>query len=359
MAQDSEDPDSEDPFLRILTEEEASVSLEIRSLEQAKEVAEAIRSNPRLKTLNLSRSSFGSTEHVAAVAAGLRGSSVTCLKLRCFDVGDAGVSAVAAVLGESSIQHLDLGVTGMGDAGAQALAEALPSSSVTCLDLSIFNHIGEAGAQTLAEALKSSSVTSLDLRGNSLADAGVAALAKTLKETQLLSLDVGNNNVGSAGVKALAAILKETGVATLGLSNNDIDDEGAEALLEGLRGSRVTEMLNLKDLRVEDETRDRIQAVLEANKAFFVLNMKVQQIEEQEMQLKFHTMGGNEVAVLTWSVESPVQDLPKSVLSSMHSPPFQGFSARNLKIVCPGGAVLDVGRKAASLVEQLGSSAES
>lgn len=329
----------------IRTQEKVKVRLTSPSLEQMRAMAEAIRRNPVLKHLNLEHSSFspGASEKMKVLAEGLRESSVVKLGLRRMSLGDRSVIALASVLKETSIQSLDLG-----------------------------HNFVVSGAEHLAQGLKSSSVTSLDLFNNGIEDSGVMALAGALKETSVQWLNLGRNDFGRAGLQALAAILKETSVATLGVYDNgdsesELEDDDAEALLQGLRDSPVIEMLKLERLEVDDKMRSKIQAVLEANKLnkarSFLLQMEVQMSEEKEIKFKFRTMGGSEAAALSWSLDYAVQDLPKAVLRSMRSsgfqPPFRGLSAVNLKLVCPAGAILDVGPTAAPLAQQLGLSAES
>lgn len=381
----------EEKLHSIRTEKAVNLGFGSLCLEEAKAVAEAIQGNPLLTHLAIHTTHFGSIENVEAFAAGLVGSSVVSLGLRSTYFGDAGVAAVAAVLRRTSIQDLDLRNNSVGAVGARALAEGLRSSSVTSLNLllnslgdegasalagvlkecplrslvlwGISNRIGVAGAQALAESLPSSSLTTLDLRANCLQDAGVIALAGALPQSSIEVLELSFTGFGSPGMLALAAAMKETVVATLGVAGNDIGLEGAQALLTGLRDSPVIEMPHLEKCSVDNETRQEIRAILLANKArSFVLTMEAQKSKDEEMDLKFRTIGGTVAAVLSWSLDKPAQDMPKAVVSSMRSSgsplPFKGLSAVNLKLVRPDGAVLAVGPTAAPLAQQLGLSTE-
>ncbi|KAG0043724.1 hypothetical protein BGZ90_009000, partial [Linnemannia elongata] len=101
-------------------------------------LAEALKTNSTLTTLDLQDNKIGSHEVQLMATAFKTNSTLTTLKLRSNSIGDNG---------------------------AQTLAEALKTNStLTTLDLQS-NSIGDNGAQTLAEALKANStLTTLDLR---------------------------------------------------------------------------------------------------------------------------------------------------------------------------------------------------
>lgn len=138
------------------------------------------------------------------------------------------------------------------------------------------------------------------------------ALAAALSQTFVQRLDLGGNGIGEEGMKALAASLEDSNVMSLVLEDNDIHYEAAEALFEGLCDSSLTE-IGLEDCSLSDETYNKIQALVESNKArSFVLQM-VAQSSENMIQLKFHTLAGTTATALTWSFDQPVQDLPKAI----------------------------------------------
>jgi hypothetical protein len=131
----------------------------------------------------------------------------------------------------------------IGDEGAKAIAAALRGSSVTTLNL-YNNNIGDEGAKAIAAALRGSSVTTLHLYNNKIGDEGAKAVAAALNGREnaasVTTLNLNDNNIGDEGAKAIAAALRESNVTTLALNNNKIGDEGAKALLEGVRESSVT-----------------------------------------------------------------------------------------------------------------------
>ncbi|KAF9335399.1 hypothetical protein BG006_000186 [Podila minutissima] len=85
----------------------------------------------------------------------------------------------------STLTTLNLKGSSIGDNGAQALAEALKTNStLTTLNLE-GNSIDDNGAQALAETLKTNStLTTLNLEHNSIGDNGARALAEALNTTR-------------------------------------------------------------------------------------------------------------------------------------------------------------------------------
>jgi len=98
-------------------------------------------------------------------------------------IGDAGAAALAEALKvNKSLTTLDFSQNSIGDAGAAAIAEALNmNKSLTTLYISR-NSIGDAGAAAIAEALKvNKSLTTLNVSYNRIGDAGKAALAASAR----------------------------------------------------------------------------------------------------------------------------------------------------------------------------------
>ena len=94
----------------------------------------------------------------------------------------------------STITSLDLACSNIGVEESKYLAEALKhNSTLTSLDLES-NNIGDEGVKFLAEALKcNSTLTSLYLGGNNISNEGVKVLAEAFKHNStLVSLDLGH-----------------------------------------------------------------------------------------------------------------------------------------------------------------------
>ncbi|KAG0378852.1 hypothetical protein BGX24_002642, partial [Mortierella sp. AD032] len=155
----------------------------------------------------------------------------------------------------STLTTLNLRSNSIGEYGAMALAEALKTNSaLTTLEL-IGNSIGGNGAVALAEALKTNStLTTLELIGNSIEENGAVALAEALKtNSTLTTLNLGSNSIGDNGTVALAEALKiNSTLSTLTLGSNSIGDNGTVALAEALKTNSTLATLNLWNNSIED-----------------------------------------------------------------------------------------------------------
>ncbi|KAF9948443.1 hypothetical protein BGZ72_009648 [Mortierella alpina] len=158
-------------------------------------------------------------------------------------IGSEGAKALAETLKiNSTVVTLNLQRNSIGDDGTKALAEALKTNStVASLNLES-NKIGSDGAKALAEALKiNSTVATLDLKVNSIGDDGAKALAKALKtNSSVATLMLSSNSIGDDGAKALAEALKTNSTVTaLYLYNNSIGPDGAKALAEAHKTNKA------------------------------------------------------------------------------------------------------------------------
>ena len=169
----------------------------------AQHLAQALRVNTSVKTLNLSDN----------------------------HLGDEGAKALAEMLGgngaESSgtvnttLEHVDLSWCRIGPVGAQHLAQALcVNTSVKTLKLSDIP-LGDEGAKALAEMLG----------GNGAESSGTV-------NTTLEHVNLSLCSIGPVEAQHLAqALCVNTSVKTLKLSHNNLHDEGAKVLAEMLGGN--------------------------------------------------------------------------------------------------------------------------
>ncbi|KAF9536937.1 hypothetical protein EC957_009341 [Mortierella hygrophila] len=174
-------------------------------------LADTLKTNLTLITLNLYHNSIGSDGAKALAEALKTNSALTTLNLHNSSIGDDGAKALAEALKtNSALTTLNLHNNSTGSDGAKALAEALKTNSaLTTLNLR-YSSIGSDGAKALAEALKTNStLTTLDLQYNSIGDNGAVALSKALKiNSTLTTLDLQYNSIGSDGTKALSKVPK-------------------------------------------------------------------------------------------------------------------------------------------------------
>lgn len=271
------------------------------------------------------------------------------------NIGDEEARILAASMKDWSLTSLKLNDEIRAE-GARVLADGLKSWLGTHLDLSC-NSIGDSGASSLAACLDQASLRILRLAYNKIGDLGAISLAFCLKDSCVTDLDLGSNEIGDSGAGSLAANLKSSCLRALNLRENCIREEGALALLHELSDSPVLRV-HLHGNQCSRETRKQINTLLEALKAScFILQMQVKSTESV-LHLTLRTVGGTVAAVLPWNSDRRVQDLPKAVWAAMQGsaclPSGRYFGAANLRIVLPGGTVLDAGRRATCLARQLG-----
>ena len=162
----------------------------------ALEIAQGLKVNKTLTTLNASGNFFGGygrlhehlpkiaefvpmPEAMESIADALSVSTLTTLSLGENRLGSPGIKALVPGLAATSLTSLDLSRNGLGVEGAAALASGLAAnSSLLKLDVRL-NKLGPAGAQALAPGIAAcASLAVLDARFNSVreGDEGEAAL---------------------------------------------------------------------------------------------------------------------------------------------------------------------------------------
>lgn len=117
---------------------------------------------------------------VAALAAALKGSSVTAIQLRGSPLGQSGAAALVPAL--TKLHTLGLGSCRVGDAGAKIIADVLlPASKLQSLDLA-HNSLSDDGVRQLAAALKKGAaeggLQNLDLSWNGIGPRGELCLSQ-------------------------------------------------------------------------------------------------------------------------------------------------------------------------------------
>ncbi|KAF9961236.1 hypothetical protein BGZ72_004377 [Mortierella alpina] len=202
-------------------------------------LAEALKTNSTLATLDLNNTSTLDEGAVLIAEALKLNASLTALNLRGNSIGRIGAKALAEALKiNSNLANLSLQGNSIGDHGAKALAEALKiNSSLTTLDLQK-NSIGDHGATELAAALKTNStLTTLELQHNSIWFKGFLEFSEAIKaNSTLVTLDLQKNKIGAARAKALAEALKtKSPMTTLNISHESFQYNGARALAEAIK----------------------------------------------------------------------------------------------------------------------------
>ncbi|KAL3662350.1 hypothetical protein V7S43_012677 [Phytophthora oleae] len=154
--------------------------------------ARALHSNKSLQTLDVSRNSVGSSEHLNVVRP-----SVT-----------TGGEALATMISiNNTLMSLDLSWNYLRLAGAVEIGRALAyNSGLRELNLA-YNAFGNAGAQAVGDALLSNTTLQrLNMSHNNIPAQGALAIASALKINSALplsELDFGGNPLGNMGGRAL------------------------------------------------------------------------------------------------------------------------------------------------------------
>ncbi|KAF9176831.1 hypothetical protein BGZ50_009617 [Haplosporangium sp. Z 11] len=238
-------------------------------------LAEALKTNSTLTTLDLSSNSIGDNGAQALSEAIKTNSTLITLKLWNNKIGDNGAQALSEALkANSTLATLDLISNSIGEDGAQTLSEALKTNStLATLDLTS-NSIGDNGAQALSEALKTNStLTTLDLTSNSIGDNGAQALFEALKSNStLITLKLRGNKIEYEGVLLLILARKiNSALTTLDLTSNSIEEDGALALSAALKAISTLTTLDLRRNSIGDNGAQVLSEALKANSTLTTL----------------------------------------------------------------------------------------
>ncbi|KAF9946037.1 hypothetical protein BGZ72_000747 [Mortierella alpina] len=264
------------------------VAVSIGEMELEK-LAEALKTNMTLTTLDLERNSIGDNGAQALSEALKTNSTLATLDLRDNSIGPNGAQALSEALKtNSSLTILSLGLNLIGSNGAQALSEALKTNlTLTTLTLGD-NLIGSNGAQALSEALKTNStLTTLTLGRNSIGDNGAQALSEALKtNSTLTTLTLDVNSIGPNGAQALSEALKvNSSLTTLTLGSNLIGDNGAQALSEALKTNSTLTTLDLRRNSIRSNGAQALSEALKTNPTLMTtLNLDVNSIGDNGAQ---------------------------------------------------------------------------
>ena len=247
-------------------------------LDEALALAEALKTNTTIQSLNLSYNKLGPEVDIALAEVLKTNTTLQTLNLKHNNFGPEGFVALAEALKiNTTLQSLNLQSSKLEGEGALALAEALKTNTtLQTLNLK-WNNINPEEALALAEALKTNTtLQTLDLSGNSLGPEGVLALAEALKtNTTLQSLNLESNSFGPEGAEALAEALKtNTTLTTLDLRSNDFGTKGALALAEALKTNATLQTLLLSTNNVGTKGALALVETLKTNKTLQTLDLR-------------------------------------------------------------------------------------
>lgn len=197
-------------------------------------LAQALKSNSTLTTLDLGYNSTGDNEAQALSKALSTNSTVTTLNVVGHSISSIGAKELSKVFRTSLIRFK----------GLLAISEVHKAhSTLTTLDLQK-NPIGDKRALALSEALDSDN---FGLVGKLDRTNGALALSGALKtNSTLTTLYLQKNSIGSNGGQSLSEALKANStLITVNFWNNSIEDKGAQVLAEALRTNSTLTILVL------------------------------------------------------------------------------------------------------------------
>ncbi|KAG0361138.1 hypothetical protein BGX24_005427, partial [Mortierella sp. AD032] len=202
-------------------------------------------------------------------------STVTTLNLRCNSIGDNGAMALFEALKTNlALTTLDLDDNSIGKNGVMVLSEALKTNlTLTTLNL-MSNSIGDYGAMAVSDALKSNSaLITLYLSNNSIGDNGAMALSEALKtNSTLITLDLWANVIGESGAAALSGALK-TNSALTNLYLYSIDGSGALEMFNALKPNSTLTTLNLMSNSIGYDGAVALSEALKTNSTLTTLDL--------------------------------------------------------------------------------------
>ncbi|MCC8399863.1 MAG: hypothetical protein LN563_04795 [Rickettsia endosymbiont of Platyusa sonomae] len=238
-------------------------------------IAEALKNNITLTSLDLSSNDIGvEKEILIVIAEALKNNrTLTNLNLSSNYIGveEESVIAIVEVLKNNrTLTNLDLSNNILRDNGTKAIAGALVcNSTLASLNLSS-NYITNRAVKLIAKMLDSNkTLTNFDLSHNRIAVKGIKAIAEALKNNKTLThLDLSYNCIDAEGIKAIAEALKNNKTLThLDLSGNRIDAEGIKAIAEMLESNTNLTNLNLgTNVSIDATVIENINKNLQRNK---------------------------------------------------------------------------------------------
>lgn len=221
----------------------------LNSREDAQEVIDIIKANPKATAIKLGGNSIGS-EAAAAISEALADLS----DIENADLGDIFTGRLRAEL-PIALAHL---------------CGALKNHpKLRFLNLSD-NAYGKDGAQSFVDLLRTSkSLRSLWVNNNGLGITGGTLVAETLQgddhyePSRLECIVVGRNRLEDPGAKAFSKAFSKMGtLVEIRMFQNGIGEEGVEAIAKSLSNNKNLEVLDLNDNKVKKSGAKALAEVL-------------------------------------------------------------------------------------------------
>ncbi|XP_062280867.1 NACHT, LRR and PYD domains-containing protein 14-like [Scomber scombrus] len=265
-------------------------------------LASALKSNPHLTDLDLSKNKLSDTS-VKRLSAGLESPNCRLKTLRLYNCGlsESHCEVLASALKSNPhLTDLDLSHNKLSDSSVKRLSAGLESPNCRLKTLRLYNcGLSETHCEVLASALKSNPhLTHLDLSINKLSVSSVKRLSAGLESPncRLKTLRLYNCGLSESHCEVLASALKSNPHLTeLDLSDNNLSDSSIKLL------SAVLESPNcrLKTLRLWGCRLSEISC------AYLASALKSNPSHLRELDLRKNTLKSSDVKQLWDLQQSP------------------------------------------------------
>ncbi|WP_039456529.1 ankyrin repeat domain-containing protein [Candidatus Jidaibacter acanthamoebae] len=241
-----------------------------------KKIAEALKSNFTITTLNLEYSGMDTEVKKEILDVFKKNASITTLNLKGNNIDDEEGKFIAKALRtnmtltELNLTENEIEPETFGHiTGYLARNKILrDDTNLTCLDLNYIN-IGDKILKNIIEAINTNTnISILHLAGSNIEFKGGKAIGRLLRtNNSITELYLGNNRIGDMGIILIASALKTNTILTkLFISNNNISEEGGKAIAKALKNNTTLTDLDLRGNHISNSTLSEIETYLERNK---------------------------------------------------------------------------------------------
>jgi len=215
-------------------------------------LASILRTHRTLKDLCLANCSLAQRITAAATANALEPNLI-------------GIHLGEALVSNTRLTSLDLSSNGLGDGNSRAIVKALQHN--TTLTRLLLNDNSITSAADIAKAVRNSSTLKELCLANNFFSSGVDQLCKVLRNHDSLRLlDLSSCDLGAAGARKVAKMLKaNSGLQSIGLASNKLGLSGVVAILDSVVSHPRLYYLDVSDNDTGPGVMKPVSQLLERN----------------------------------------------------------------------------------------------